>query len=116
MKHELICIVCPIGCSLTIDESNQVSGNQCPRGAAFAKKELTKPTRLVTTTVKIEGAVHERLPVVTSAEVDKALVKSVVQQMHSVCVSAPVKEGDVIFENVCDSGVNMIASREMPKR
>ena len=32
MKKELVCIVCPRGCHLTIDENNNVTGNSCPRG------------------------------------------------------------------------------------
>ena len=51
---ELICIVCPQGCHLKVDEENgcAVTGNSCPRGAEYGKAELTHPTRVVTSTVK----------------------------------------------------------------
>ena len=50
-KRELTCIQCPIGCQLmvSIDGTDvTVSGNRCPRGAAYGEKEVTHPTRTVT--------------------------------------------------------------------
>ena len=50
---ELICIVCPKGCHLQVDEQNdyQVFGNSCPRGAEYGKNELLHPTRVLTSIV-----------------------------------------------------------------
>ena len=55
---ELICIVCPNGCHLKVDEENgyNVTGNKCERGAEYGKAELLYPMRMVTSTVRIEGA------------------------------------------------------------
>ena len=55
---ELICIGCPRGCHLKVDEQNgyAVSGNSCPVGAEYGKNELTNPTRVLTSTVRITGA------------------------------------------------------------
>ena len=38
---ELICIVCPRGCHLQVDEANgyAVTGNSCPRGAEYGRQE-----------------------------------------------------------------------------
>ena len=60
---ELICIVCPQGCHLKVDEENgyEVKGNSCPRGAEYGKKELVNPTRVITTTVAIEGGIYRRI-------------------------------------------------------
>jgi CxxC motif-containing protein len=33
--------------------------------------------------------------------------------LHACKVHAPVKRGDVIIENVCGTGANVIASRDM---
>ena len=68
---ELICIVCPKGCRLKVDEENGyvVSGNSCPRGAEYGINELLNPVRTVTSTVAIEGGIHRRLPVKTSRPV-----------------------------------------------
>ena len=58
-KRELICIGCPMGCPLTVTLDGGavviVQGNTCPRGDAYARKEVTAPTRIVTTTVRVTG-------------------------------------------------------------
>lgn len=58
-QRELTCICCPVGCALTVtiegDNSVTVTGNRCPRGAAYGEKEVTNPTRIVTSTVRVEG-------------------------------------------------------------
>lgn len=83
MSKSLTCIVCPIGCHLTVDESRTVSGNHCHRGAEFAKTETTNPTRVVTTTIAIEGAIYRRLPVVSSAPVPKSKVMTLLRQFKN---------------------------------
>ena len=71
---ELVCIVCPKGCRLSVDEENgyAVTGNSCPRGEEYGKNELRDPHRAVTSTVHISGAMHPRLPVKTDGEIKKA--------------------------------------------
>ena len=58
-EKNLICIGCPMGCPLTVSmEQGQVirvTGNTCKRGDIYARKEVTDPTRIVTTTVKVTG-------------------------------------------------------------
>ena len=68
----IICIVCPKGCRLTVDENTlAVTGNGCPRGAEYGKNELTHPVRVVTSTVRVEGADICRCPVKTAGSVPK---------------------------------------------
>ena len=116
MKN-MICIVCPKGCHLSVDDSDKsnlrVSGNACPRGKEYAIEELTAPKRMVTSTVVISGALHDRLPVKTAAPIPKGLIFEAVRALDGVRVSAPVKVGDVIVENVCGTGVDIIAARSM---
>ena len=73
MKKELVCIVCPRGCHLTIDENNNVTGNSCPRGVTYAINEITNPLRMLTSTVFIKSELIKRLPVITSKEISKNL-------------------------------------------
>ena len=89
--RELICITCPKGCHLKVDEENgyKVTGNGCPRGAIYGKKECTHPTRVVTSTVKIVGAEIERLSVKTNGDilVNRAIKKSPARTtMIAVCL------------------------------
>ena len=70
---ELICIVCPKGCHLQVDEQNdyQVFGNSCPRGAEYGKNELLHPTRVLTSIVKVTGGNHHCCSVKTNGGIPK---------------------------------------------
>lgn len=116
--REMTCIVCPMGCRLELvfnqkDEVIEVKGNRCRRGEDYAKKEYSNPERLVTTTVKIEGAIHRRLPVVTSQPVPASKILEVIEAKKQVIVKAPVHKDDVVLQNVCGLNVDLIASRSM---
>lgn len=112
---ELICIVCPKGCHLKVDENNDyaVTGNGCPRGAEYGKAELTNPTRVVTSTVRCVGGTYPRCPVKTSGVIPKGKMFEVMEALDHVELTAPVTVGQVVIENVCGTGVNVVSARNM---
>ena len=104
----IICIVCPKGCRLTVDENTlAVTGNGCPRGAEYGKNELTHPVRVVTSTVRVEGADICRCPVKTAGSVPKEKMFAVMDALDGVCLHAPVHCGDVVLADVCGTGVDL---------
>ena len=111
----LICIGCPLGCPLTVEmegsEVKAVSGNTCPRGDAYARKEMTNPTRIVTSTVRVAGGRLAMVSVKTASDIPKGKIFDCVKALKDVEVKAPVKIGDVIVENVAGTGVNIIATK-----
>ena len=113
----LICIGCPLGCPLTVEmegnEVKSVAGNTCPRGDAYAKKELTNPTRIVTSTVRVSGGKLPMVSVKTESDIPKGKIFDCVKALKEVEVTAPVKIGDVIVENVAGTGVNIIATKNV---
>lgn len=112
---ELICIVCPKGCHLRVDEDRgyAVTGNGCPRGAEYGKIELKNPTRVVTSTVRVHGAAHPRCPVKTDRPIPKGLIFQAMAALEAVDLTAPVPAGQVVVKNVCGTGANFVATREM---
>lgn len=113
----LICIGCPLGCPLTVEmegnEVKSVAGNTCPRGEAYAKKELTNPTRIVTSTVRVAGGKLAMVSVKTESDIPKGKIFDCVKALKDIEVIAPVKIGDVIVENVAGTGVNVIATKNV---
>ena len=113
----LICIGCPLGCPLTVEmegnEVKSVAGNTCPRGDAYAKKELTNPTRIVTSTVRVAGGKLPMVSVKTESDIPKSKIFDCVKALKDIEVTAPVKIGDVIVENVAGTGVNIIATKNV---
>ena len=67
--RNLTCIGCPMGCPLTVKledtEVINIEGNTCKRGAVYGKKEVTNPTRIVTTTVRVSGGAETVVSVKT---------------------------------------------------
>lgn len=116
MKN-LICIVCPRGCHLQVDEDNgyAVTGNSCPRGAEYGKTELLHPTRVLTSTVRVDGGLHRRLPVKTTAPIPKELLFQAMEALNGVTLTAPVTVGQVVIANLLGTGVDVVATREMKK-
>ena len=109
-KRELICIGCPMGCPMTVTMENgevlSVSGNTCKRGDVYARKEVTNPTRIVTSTVTVEGGADVTVSVKTASDVPKGKIFDCVKALKGVTVKAPVKIGDVIVENAAGTGVD----------
>jgi Uncharacterized protein with conserved CXXC pairs len=116
-EKNLICINCPLGCMLTVTmdgkEIVSVAGNTCRRGDAYARKELTEPTRIVTSTVKVSGGSASMVSVKTKEDIPKEKVLECVRELKDVVVSAPVKIGDVILDDAAGTGVSIVATKNV---
>ena len=118
MEKELICIGCPKGCEMKVkvDGDNvEVEGATCKKGEAYAIKEVTNPTRIITSTVMVEGGkgIHSQIPVKTENDIPKGKIFEVMDELKGVKVKTPIKVGDVIVENIAGTGVNIVATRSM---
>lgn len=118
MERNLTCINCPIGCYLTVyidDQGNveSISGNQCNRGVKYAEAEVTNPTRMMTSTVRLHGAAIDQLPVKSAGPVPKHMVKDCVRALKPIDIDAPIQVGDVILSDACGTGVDIIATRSV---
>ena len=113
-KRELSCIGCPLGCMLTVEmegaEVANVTGNTCPRGVAYAKKEVTNPTRIVTSSVRVTGGDRVSVACKTKSDIPKGKIFDVARALKEVVVEAPVAIGDVLVENVAGTGVEIVAT------
>lgn len=130
--RELTCIGCPLGCSLTVtidweqisgqsmtgDKADKmpvisVTGNTCPRGDAYARKEVTDPTRIVTSSVKVEGGTIAKASVKTASDIPKGKIFDCMKEIRNVSVAAPVHIGDVVIENCAGTGVAVIVTKDV---
>ena len=114
MKRELTCVACPLGCTITVElnenEVISVTGNTCKRGEAYAKTEITNPTRSLTSTVKVNGGILPVVPVKSDKPVPKDKMFECMEVINSASVDAPVKIGQVIIENILDTGADIVAT------
>ncbi|MCR4586808.1 MAG: DUF1667 domain-containing protein [Lachnospiraceae bacterium] len=114
--RELTCIGCPLGCALTVTMNGEditVTGNTCPRGAEYAKKEVTDPRRIVTSTVRVTGGSLPAVSVKTKSDIPKGKIEDCILALKNVSLTAPVHMGDVVLSNVADTGVDVIATKNI---
>ena len=113
-RKELICIGCPMGCPIVVEMEDgkvlSVTGNTCPRGESYARKEVTNPTRIVTTTVRVDGGKVPMINVKTERDIPKDKIFECIAALRGVTMKAPVHIGDIILENVAGTGVNVVAA------
>jgi len=119
MKDELICTTCPLGCELYVEYGREkiitIKGNRCKKGLEYAIKEVFNPQRIVTTTVCIKEAAIPLLPVKTDTSIIRDLMFDVIKESAKIIVQAPIKIGDIIIKNICDSVVNLVATRSIER-
>ncbi|MGN1171774.1 MAG: DUF1667 domain-containing protein [Lachnospiraceae bacterium] len=115
--RELTCIGCPLGCALTVEmdggEVVKISGNTCPRGAAYAEKEVTNPTRIVTSTVKVEGGEKAFVSVKTKEDIPKSKIFDCMKDINKVTAKAPIHIGDVVLADVAGTKVAVVATKNV---
>lgn len=115
--RELTCINCPLGCSLTVEMDNgevaTVTGNTCPRGDVYARKEVTNPTRIVTSIVKVSGGKANMVSCKTKSDIPKDKIFDITKALQDIIIPAPVAIGDVLVSNVADTGVDIIATKDV---
>ncbi len=116
-KRVLTCIGCPLGCTITVEMDNgeikSLTGNTCKRGDDYARKEVTHPTRIVTSTVRITEGEIPMVSCKTAADIPKEKIMDIMKCINEATASAPIKIGDVLVENVAGTGVNVIATKDV---
>ncbi|MFW2381416.1 MAG: DUF1667 domain-containing protein [Acidimicrobiales bacterium] len=116
--YAYLCIGCPLGCRLEVDEDShgdiiEIRGSSCRKGDRYAAQEHTDPRRNLTTTVAISGGLWPRLPVKTDGDIPKDLVRGACQELRLVRLTAPVKMGDVVVDDLLGTGCAVVATRDM---
>jgi CxxC motif-containing protein len=108
-----------MGCTLQVTHDGEtllhVDGNTCSRGLAYVERELTDPRRMVATTVRVNHGLHPLVPVYTEAPFPKPRIFDLLQSIRELEVEAPVAMNQVILENALDTGIDVVASRDMPR-
>lgn len=115
-KRELTCIGCPLGCALTVTidgASITVTGNTCRRGEDYGKKEVTNPTRTVTSSVRVTGGAIPMVSVKTKTDIPKGKIFACMEEIRKASLAAPVKIGDIVIADCAGTGVPVIATKDV---
>ena len=116
MEHQITCINCPVGCRMTVTVEDgkvtSVTGNTCKRGVAYAEQECVAPQRMVTAVVTVTGR-KPPVSVKTRTPIPKVKIFECMKQLAATEITAPVHMGDVVCANVCGTGVDVIATKNV---
>jgi len=116
---EIICVTCPKGCTLRVKhEGKKVLEvlDGCKRGEEYAICELQDPRRMVASTVRVDGGLHPLVPVYTKKAFPKHLIPELARSLRKVEIPAPVKINQVVLADALGTGIDVVASRDMPVR
>ena len=112
MKRNLTCIICPRGCSLTVELENgnaKVTGNACSKGEEYGINECLCPKRTVTSILRVSNRQDTMVSVKTAVSVKKEDIFRVMEVLKNTVVEAPVAIGDVLLRDVF--GADIIATK-----
>lgn len=118
--RELTCINCPLGCALTVtldgEKVIKVEGNTCPKGKTYGEKEVTNPTRILTSSVMVTGGKISVVSVKTASDIPKNKIRECAARLKNITVQAPVKIGDIVLKDIGGTGVDLIATKNVESR
>ncbi len=112
MNKIFTCIVCPKGCQIHVD-GDLISGNSCPRGKNYVLQEIKNPTRIVTSSFKVKNSSSLVCPCKTSGPINKELIFDLMKEINKVEIEVPIKIGQIIIENVLNTGIDVISTKEI---
>ncbi len=115
MERKLTCIICPLGCELTVQTDDKkvilVTGNTCPRGKVYAENECTNPQRTVTSTVRCDDG--GLVSVKTDTTIPKEKMADCMKLINKTVSKLPITIGDIIIEDAFGSKVIATQNRSL---
>lgn len=118
-EKQLTCIGCPKGCSIIVILQDgiilNICGYNCKTGKVYAQKEVTNPTRNVTTTVRVINGESRLVPVKTQQAIPKGKIAACMEAVKKVKIEAPIKEGEILIKNVAETSVDIVATKTVLK-
>lgn len=119
MIRDITCIACPVGCEIIVEDTENgylITGYACAGGKDYALQEVTVPRRILTSTIAVEGGILPVLPVKTDKAIPKDMIFKCMEEINKIKVKAPISIGDIVLENIFNTGANVVATRNMPSR
>ena len=117
MKRTFTCIVCPNGCEIDAEYKGttvlSVTGQLCPKGAAYVTQELVDPQRTIATSVRVNGGELPLVSVRTTQPIPKDRIFDVMNAINQHTLTAPVRVGQVMIENVLGLGSDVIVTKNV---
>jgi len=118
-EEKIICIGCPMGCMATVTIGDKrkivdITGCKCKQGKKYVLEEYTNPVRTLTATVIIQSSFQPLLPVRTVTPILKTKLAPGMMVLAKLRAKPPIKMGDIIVSNLLGTGVDVVATTDLP--
>ena len=112
------CILCPIGCEIRVNikDLSIIDGAKCKRGIEYSKNEIINPKRTITTSILVKNGDLPLVSVKTSKPIPKNKIFKILEIIKKKSVDAPIKIGEIIIENILDTGSDIVATKTIKKK
>lgn len=114
LTRTFTCILCPNGCEITVEHQDKeilsCQGNQCKKGLEYVTQELQDPRRTVTSSVLVSGGICPLASVRLTGPIPRELIFPLMEQIKTICLTAPVAAGTVVMDNVFGYGCDLIVT------
>jgi CxxC motif-containing protein len=118
-EREITCIVCPIGCKILVRSDGTavetLKGNKCNKGVDYARNEVFDPRRLLTTSLLVKHGEWPLVSVKSSQPVPKEKIFSLLKELRTTTIEAPVKSGQILVKNAANMGIDILATKTVKK-
>ena len=115
ISNNVTCILCPAGCKIFIEIEDgiciNIEGNKCKKGIEYGINETLYQKRIVTSSILIINGIWPLVSVRTSDPIPKEKIFEILDIIKKTNIYAPVKSGDIIIQDIANTGVNIIATR-----
>ena len=119
MESEITCIICPIGCEVTVHHKEgiitKIEDYQCKKGIEYAKEELLDPKRTLTTSIMVKDGELPLVSVKTSKPIRKDILYEVMDAIAGIEVEAPIEIGDILVAHVLDLDADIVATKKVDR-
>ncbi|MCC8060635.1 MAG: DUF1667 domain-containing protein [Clostridiales bacterium] len=122
MLKELTCIICPNGCTLRVEAERtsdgglrvlSVEGATCPKGTAYAHKELTAPERTIATSVPVRDGELPLASVRLTKPIPRERISDAMAEIKKCIVDAPVSAGTVIIHEILGYDADVVITKNV---
>ena len=117
--HEVVCILCPMGCKIIVETEDgevvRIDDAGCERGKDYSLQEIRSPVRDFFTTIRVADGRTPLVSVRSTEPIPRNMLMPCAAELARRVIRAPVKIGDIIVENMMNIGVDIVATKDVDK-
>ena len=92
-----------------------ITGQRCKEGIQYAQTEALDPRRMLTSSILVHDGEWPLVSIKTTKPVPKKKIFSLLKEIQTTTVKAPINRGDILIHNIANSNIDIIATKTIKK-